>query len=242
MKKWTNDLGLNQLKMKSNLYYIDRLKAEPGTLNEIYHRWLKEYTARQKAFYARMAKWSLETSAKMLVHNGFKIGDYERDDRGHSEFFAPLKREGVWTNTEKELITGLIHTFRTIRDEETKLLEEESEKSWRMEELKKETERIKQQQDEEEERKRRDEEEEKEKKADEQREKEKQKKDKEKRKAKQKKERDEIENATNNELKDTMSKMAEYQKLIALLQADLMAGKITPEVFSAKITEASANL
>jgi len=80
------------------------------------------------------------------------------------------------------------------------------------------------------------------KKADEQREKEKQKKDKEKRKAKQKKERDEIENATNNELKDTMSKMAEYQKLIALLQADLMAGKITPEVFSAKITEASANL
>jgi len=37
-----------------------------------------------------------------------------------------------------------------------------------------------------------------------------------------------------------MAKMAVYQTTLALLQADLMAGKITPEIFSAKVTEASA--
>jgi len=233
-------LGDRQLIMKTNLYYIDRLKVEPGTLNEIFHRWLKEYSARQKAFHARSTKWSIDTSSGTLVQMGFKVGDYERSDRGHEQFFKGLKREGVWTNTEKALISGLILVFRKIVQHESKLQEAEDEKAWRMAEMQKEAEKLKQEQEEEEEKKRKAEEEERQREEEEEMRVQKEKQKKEKRKAKQKKEQDEINDSVNSELKDTMAKMAVYQTTLALLQADLMAGKITPEIFSAKVTEASA--
>ncbi|ELR20566.1 uncharacterized protein ACA1_052570 [Acanthamoeba castellanii str. Neff] len=90
----------DRIKIFLHLFYLYRLRAEPGKLSEIYERWKQEYTLRDSAVRLREVAWECDRNVVQNLERCF-IRDCKKVQ------YAGLIKEKDWLDLEKHSLIVL---------------------------------------------------------------------------------------------------------------------------------------